>query len=161
MTGTHARAAGGDPGTAGTALETRVLTNMVTPYVRVYLALAGGVVTVEWWAMALGVVPLRRRRLALPLEQVSSLRARGVLFPARLVVALGLVAVLYLVSLPAWGVALAGLGALVFLLLSFVDALEVRHEGGTQLIPFCFWQRRRVIGWVRAVAARRAGGAGG
>ena len=142
---------------AGTVVEVRVLTNMVTPYVRVHLVLAGGVVTAEWWAMALGVVPLRRRRLVLPLERVSSLRVRGVLFPARLVAALGLAAVLYLVSLPVWGVALVGLGAVVFLLLSFVDALEVCHDGDGQLIPFCFWQRRRVIGWVKTAASRRAG----
>jgi hypothetical protein len=145
----------------GEAPEVRVLSNMVTPYAGVHLALAGGVLTAEWWAMALGVVPWRRRRLALPLERVSSLRVRGRLFPDRLVVALGLVAVLYLVRLPVWGTALVGLGAVIFLLLSFVDVLEVRHEGGRQLIPFCFWQRRRVADWVREATARQAGGSGG
>ena len=110
MTWADIGAAGGAPWPAGAAAEVRVLTNMVTPYVRVDLTLTGGVVTAEWWAMALGVVPLRRRRLVLPLERVSSLRARGVLFPARLVVALGLVAVLYLVSLPVWGSPWSGWG---------------------------------------------------
>lgn len=147
------------PGEAAPGI--RVLANMVTPYSRVHLALGGGVLTAEWWAMALGVVPWRRRRLALPLDRVSSLRVRGVLFPDRLAAALGLVAVLYLVGLPFWGTALVGLGAVVFLLLTFVDALEVRHEGGRQLVPFCFWQRHRVADWVQAVAARRAGGSGG
>ena len=144
-----------------TASELRILSNMVTPYARVHLALAGGVLTADWWAMALGVVPWRRRRLVLPLGRVSSLGVRGVLFPDRLIAALGLVVVLYLVHLPMWGTALVGLGAIIFLLLSFVDALEVRHEGGRELIPFCFWQRHRVADWVQAAAAGSAAGSGG
>lgn len=151
---------GGD-GPGATASELRVLTNMVTPYVRVHLVLAGEVITAEWWNLALGVIPLRRSRLVLPLARVSLLRVRSVLFPDRLVVALGLIVVLYVVPLPWWGAALAGLGAVCFLLLSLVNALEVGHPGGTRLIPFCFWQRHQVAAWVRAAAARRAGGSGG
>ena len=140
---------------SGLAVEVRVLSNMATPYVRVHLALAGGVMTAEWWAMALGVIPLRRRHLALPLGRVQSLKTRGALFPARLAAALGLTVVLYLVSLPAWATALVGVGTLVLLLLSYVDVLEVRHEGKARLIPFCFWQRHRVNGWVKTVTAQR------
>jgi len=150
---------GDDPGVA--ASELRVLSNMVTPYARVYLALARGAISAEWWAMALGVVPWRRRRLVLPLERISSLRVRGALFLDRLVVAVGLIVVLYVVRLPVWATALVGLGAVIFLLLSFVDALEVRYAGGRQLVPFCFWQRHRVAAWVRAAAAQRSGGSGG
>ena len=139
---------------AGVAVEVRALSNMATPYVRVHLALAGGIMTAEWWAMVLGVIPLRRRHLALPLGRVQSLRTRGALFPARLAAALGLTILLYLVSLPVWATALVGAGTLVLLLLSYVDVLEVRHEGETRLIPFCFWQRHRVNGWVKAVAAQ-------
>lgn len=159
MTWDSAGDGGGDPGVA--ASELRVLSNMITPYAQVHLALAGGVISAEWWAMALGVVPWRRRRLALPLGRISSLRVRGVLFPDRLVVALGLIVVLYVVRLPVWATVLVGLGAIIFLLLSFVDALEVCHEGGRQLVPFCFWQRHQVAAWVRAAAAQRAGGSGG
>ena len=140
------------------AVEVRVLSNMATPYVRVHLALAEGVMTAEWWAMALGVVPLRRRHLALPLGRVQSLRTRGALFPARLAAALGLTALIYLVSLPVWATALVGAVTLVLLLLSYVDVLEVRHEGETRLIPFCFWHRHRVNGWVKAVAAQSGAG---
>ena len=143
---------------AGLAAEVRVLSNMATPYMRVHLALTGGVVTAEWWATALGVIPLRRRRLALPLGRVRSLRTRGALFPARLAAALGLIVLIYLVSLPVWATALVGAGTLVLLLLSYVDVLEVRHEGETRLIPFCFWHRHRVNGWVEAVAGQ--GGSG-
>jgi hypothetical protein len=143
---------------SGVAVEVRVLSNMATPYMRVHLALAGGVVTAEWWATALGVIPLRRRHLTVPLGQVQSLRTRGALFPARLAAALGLTALLYLVSLAVWAAALVGVGALVLLLLCFVDVLEVRHEGVSRLIPFCFWHRHRVNGWVKAVAAE--GGSG-
>jgi hypothetical protein len=151
----------GGAGLGVAASELWVLSNMLTPYALVHLARAGGVISAEWWAMALGVVPWRRRRLVLPLERISSLRVRGALFPDRLVVAVGLIVVLYVVRLPVWATALVGLGAVIFLLLSFVDALEVRHEGGRQLVPFCFWQRHRVTAWVRAAAARRSGGSGG
>jgi len=151
----------GGAGLGAAASDLWVLSNMLTPYARVHLARAGGVISAEWWAMALGVVPWRRRRLVLPLERISSLRVRGALFLDRLVVAVGLIVVLYVVRLPVWATALVGLGAVIFLLLSFVDALEVRYAGGRQLVPFCFWQRHRVAAWVRAAAAQRSGGSGG
>lgn len=150
----------GGAGLGAAASELRVLSNMVTPYAQVHLARAGGVISADWWAMALGVIPWRHRRLVLPLERISALRVRGALFPDRLVAALGLIVVLYLVRLPVWGTALVGMGALVFLLLSVVDALEVRHDGKRQLVPFCFWQRHQVAAWVRAAAAQQAGGSG-
>jgi len=134
-----------------TLAETRVLANSVTPYLRVHLLLTGTTLAAHWRATLLGVLPLRRRRLVVPLDPGPALRIRAAVFPDRLAAAVALVTLLYFAPLPIWATALAGTGALLFLLLGLVDALQVRHPAGSALIPICWWQRRRVEAFIAAL----------
>ncbi len=126
----------------------------------VQLVLTEGEITSAWWATALGIIPLRRRHLAVPLERLRALEWSGAAFPDRLAAAAALTAVLFLAPLPLWAVALTGLGAIVFLLLGYVAALHLSQDTGRVVIPICWWQRHRVARFVDAVRSQRVAGPG-
>lgn len=136
---------------SGRVAEARVITNVVTAYMKVRFTLTTQRLSIAWPATVLGVVPVRRRELDVPLGAVAAIRMSAAFFPARLAVALAAVALLFMGNLPALGVGLLGLLATVFVLLSYVATVQVALSDGTRrVVPVCWLQRHRVTSFVAA-----------
>jgi len=129
----------------------QVWVNVVTAYEKVRLRLARDHFAANWPVTVLGVIPTRRADLEVALEDLRSIRLIMVSFPSRLVVVgvMALPAVFLELPLAVTGLCLAG--AVMFLLLSFVAAIEVTDSTGVTTIPVCLLQRRRVAAFIDAV----------
>ncbi len=135
----------------GLVAEARVITNVVTAYMKVRFTLTTQRLSIAWPATVLGVVPVRRQELDVPLGAVADVRMAAAFFPARLAVALAVVALLFSSDLPALGVGLLGLLATLFVLLSYVATVRVVLADGTRrVVPVCWLRRHRVRSFVAA-----------
>ena len=141
--------------------DTQLMVNVVTAYEKVRFRLTAGHLRVDWPETVLGVIPFRRLHLTVPLPELTSMRLVRVVFPTRLAVVALVAFCLYAFDMPPVGVAILMLVAVLFVLLSFVNAVEITREGDRLTIPVCWLQRRRAgdfIAVVESVVADRDSG---
>ena len=142
------------PSRMGMTIEDELMVNVITAYQHLRLRLTDRGLFIEWPVAVLGVVPVRRRQIDVPLSSVRSIEMAPLVFPSRLVVVVGLVALATYVDIPLWGTALLGLAAILFLFLSFVISIRVDTTETTTAIPVCWLQRKRASQFIDSVRRR-------
>lgn len=135
--------------------EARLMVNVLTAYERVRLRLGRRLLHADWPETVLGIVPIRRNRLVVPLAEVRSIRLTSAFFPTRLLV----VGVVFLFAAafdpPPLVTASLGLVALLFALLGVVAAIEITTAETRAIIPVCWLQRTRALGFIDMVERSR------
>jgi hypothetical protein len=143
--------------TGQTVARTTVMVNVVTAYERVHFTLDREHLTVQWPVTLLGVVPVGIRHYVTPLSAITGMRLVRVLLPSRLLVA-GLGGLLLVaLDLPGWLAGLVAAVSLGFVLLGVVAAVRIEAESGSETIPVCYLQRRRVAEFIARVPVARPG----
>lgn len=137
-----------------------VLTNSLTPWLRSRFTLRSDGLHADVPRTVLGILPIGRRRLLLPLERISGADVAMALRPERAIACLVLLAVAAFAVTGPVRLALLALG-LVLVPLSYVAVLQVGVRGARrQRFPICVFARidvRLVAAAIRLeVAARRA-----
>jgi hypothetical protein len=131
------------------ARELAVMVNVVTAYQRIRLRLDADTLTIDAPIAWLGVVPHGRRVIDLPRAGISVARIAPTVFPSRLIVAAALVALPWLVPLPAAIAVLSSVLAFLFLLLSVVASIRVEMSNGERhIVPVCWFERGAVVAFL-------------
>lgn len=131
------------PEVGSTVRELDVRSNTLTPWWRVRMTFAEGRLTVAWTETALGLIPLRRRRLDIRPE---ALWLAPRFYPDRLAAALVLVIAAVLLG-GWWRVALA-CAAVLLGAISLILVLHVRDPDGETRIPACILQRQAIAAFL-------------
>lgn len=120
----------------------KVMVNVVTPYQTVDFSLTADDLSIEWPRSFLGVVPIGRARLEIPLSELLSMRLIHTVAPTRLIVVVLLASLLVVFDHPRWLSAIIMILGIWFLLLAVIGATEVIHTGGRSVVPVCLLQSR-------------------
>lgn len=130
-----------------------LMTNSLTPWLRTYLDVDGGDLTLDEPRTALGIVPTGRTRHAVALNDVTSIEVTWRSYPGRAAVALLLLGVAALLAPPTWLAVAFVVVAVWLIMLSFVAAMRVDLcDRRPLVVPICVFQRRRA----RRIAERVA-----
>lgn len=131
--------------------EESVLVNVVTPYQAVHFSLTPDAVRIDWPQSILGIVPVGRVGLDVPLDDLERFRLTHTLILSRLLVFAAVASIPFLIDLPRWGIGIIVILAAWLLLVSVVGAVEVRHAGERTVIPVCLLQSKAVRDFIDQV----------
>ncbi len=124
-------------GTERRVAEASLITNGVTWYLRSRLSVDDQRLSVATPRTIFGVIPTGRHRFTLDLGELTPVAIGTRFYPERLGVAVTLAAAAVLVK-PALGTVLLGVGAVAFLLLSFIAVVRIeRPTVGRDTVPVC------------------------
>lgn len=116
-----------------------VVSNVLTPYLLVRVALDETRLTVDWSDALLGLIPRGRRRLEVRRSELRRIGRAHRFFPSRL--AAGFVAAVAAWFAPVWlQLPLAAL-AIVLITLSYVGTVRIETPSTTTTIPVCLLLR--------------------
>ena len=131
--------------------EERVMSNVVTPYQTVHLVLTDRDLRVRWPQSLLGVIPVGETSLTVPLSELHGFRMTHTMIFGRLLVALVLGALPFVVDVPRWLVGFILVLAIWLLLVAVIGALEVIHGGHRTVIPVCLLQKGATTRFINEV----------
>ena len=131
--------------------EERVMANVVTPYQTVHFTLTSQNLNIDWTRSFLGVVPVGESSLAVPLTDLQEMRMSHTVIPPRLVLALALGALPFVVETPRWLVGFVMVLAIWMLLVSVIGAVKISHGASRTVIPVCLLQKHAVEQFVEEV----------
>lgn len=122
-------------------MDSVLLSNSVTPYMRVRIQLTPERLRVDAPRTLLGVAPVGRRLLEFAPSEIARIRVAWALYPFRLLAALSLVAVVVAFT-PSLAASIPMLLVVPWLLLlSLVKVIRIHpKQGGAVRVPICFFQ---------------------
>lgn len=112
--------------------------NGLTAYLRLRITTYDDTLVIEDRRTLFGVIPLWRRRVEVPCEELADGRVHNVVRPSCLIAAAALLAAMFVGDLPILATAALGLAAAPMAFLAFVKALRIERTTGQHwTFPMC------------------------